>query len=436
MKDLKVAGRSSSFQFKGKNIDSSEVGDKLNVDTILEGSVRKQDKHVRISARLINAKDGFHLWSEKFDRDMDDIFAIQDEIATAITEKLKVTLLQQEKRTLFKPATQNRSAYDLYLKGRFFWNKRGSGLKQGLTYFIQATILDEKFALAHAGIADTYALLAFYSVLPPDEAIPKARDAAQKAISEDPGRVEPYSVLAFVSMFYNWDWIEARKQFEKIFEMNPRYAPAHYWYSQYLCWIEKDYDAAVYEARFAIELEPLVSHSHHLLAFVNYNYGKFEEGLEAAKMAVELDPGSFLAYSSLGMSYFGLNQTAEAVKAIQMSIELSSRHQYPLAQIFYIYTQTGEKVAAKSIADELINRSEKEYISCIILALVSYTYKEYDNAIQFTEKAFKQHDNVLTWIGISELFSFFRTDSRFTPYLERMHFPGENNDNFGIEKFT
>lgn len=434
LKDLKVAGRSSSFQFKGKDIDPSEVGNKLHVDTILEGSVRKQDKRVRISARLINAKNGFHLWSEKFDRDMDDIFAIQDEIATAITEKLKVTLLHQEKRSLYKTPTKNQSAYDLYLKGRFFWNKRGKGLQQGLTCFIQATILDEHFALAHAGIADTYALLAFYSMLPPDEAIPKALDAAQKAIREDPGRVEPYSVLPFVSMFYNWNWIEARKQFEKIFEMNPRYAPAHYWYSQYLCWIERDCSGAVTEARYAIELEPLVSHSHHLLAFVNYNYGLYKEALEAAKMAVELDAGSFLAYSSMGMSYLGLNQIKEAEEALKRSLELSGRHQYPLAQLFYLYTKTGDERAAKSISDELITRSEKEYISGTVLAMIAYTYKEFDKAIQYTEKAFEQHDNVLTWIGISQLFSFFRTDKRFIPYLERMHFLGEGSGNQVLEK--
>lgn len=428
LKDLKVAGRSSSFQFKGKNVDPAEVGNKLHVETILEGSVRKQDKRIRVSAQLVNVKDGFHLWSEKYDRDLDNIFAIQDEIALAITEKLKLTLLHSEKQSLFKPPTNNKTAYDLYLKGRFFWNKRGKDLQKGLEYFIQATKLDEQFTLAYAGIADTYALLAFYAMLPPGEAIPKALEAAQKAIKTDPGRVEPYSVLAFVSMFYNWNWIEARKQFEKIFEMNPRYAPAHYWFSQYLCWIEKDYDSAIREAQYAIELEPLVSHSHHLLAFVNYNYGKFEEALEASKMAIELDAGSYLAFSSLAMSYYGLGNYDEAVKALLQSLELSGRHQFPLLQLFYIYSRSGEEAAARNIADELISRSQKEYISGTVLSLITYTYKEFDKCIQYVDKAFEQHDNVLTWIEISAMFSFFRTDKRFTPFLERMHFPGTKSD--------
>ena len=422
LKDLKVAGRSSSFQFKGKNVNLAEVGDKLHVQTVLEGSVRKQDKRIRVSAQLVNVKDGFHLWSEKFDRNLDDIFAIQDEIALAITEKLKLTLLHQEKQLLFKAPTNNKAAYDLYLKGMFFWNKRGAGLQKGLQYFIQATLLDEQFALAHSGIADTYALLAFYSLLPPNEAIPKALNAACKAITIDPTRVEPYSVQAFVTMFYNREWEKAKKEFGKLFEMNPRYAPAHYWYSQFLCWIEKDYDGAIVEAQYAITLEPLVSHSHHLLAFVHYNYDHFEEALEASNMAIELDRNSFLAYSSLGMSFYGLNKYKEAIKALTRSVELSSRHQYPLLQLFYIYSANGDEEAAKIIAAELRQRSEKEYISPAGLSFIAYTFKEYENAIQYLERAFRERDNVLTWMNVSSIFSFVRTDIKFKPYLERMAF--------------
>jgi adenylate cyclase len=284
--------------------------------------------------------------------------------------------------------------------------------------------MDEQFALAHTGIADTYALLAFYGMLPPDEAIPKALDAAQKAIKIDSRRVEPRSVVAFVTMFYRWNWVEARKQFEKVFEMNPRYAPAHYWYSQYLCWIEKDYESAEQEAEYAIELEPLVSHSHHLLAFVNYNFGKFQEALEASRMAIELDANSFLAYSSLGMSYYGLHKYDEAVKALLQSVALSARHQYALSLLFYIYSHSGDEAAARSIADELMERSQKEYISGVILSLIAYTYHDFDRAAQYVEQAFSQHDNAIIWINVSIIFSFFKTDDRFRPFLERMHFPG------------
>src|SRR5258706_3139780 len=163
LNDLKVAGRTSSFQFKGRNTALSEIGKKLGVRNILEGSVRKQRNHIRVTVQLVNAEDGFHLWSEKYDSDMDDIFSIQDEIALCVTEKLKITLLDEERAIITKTSTADQEAYDLYLKGRFYWNRRGPGLRKGLEYFIKATELDPEFSLAHAGIADTYALFGFYS---------------------------------------------------------------------------------------------------------------------------------------------------------------------------------------------------------------------------------------------------------------------------------
>ena len=260
-------------------------------------------------------------------------------------------------------------------------------------------------------------------MMPPGEAIPKALDAAEKAQRLDPEKVQPYSVLAFVTMFYSWNWTRAREQFEKVFEINPRYAPAHYWYSQYLCWIAKNYDAAVAQTKVAIELEPLVSHSYHLLAFVQYNYGKFKEALENSNIAVELDSNSFLAFSSLGMSLYGLNKYDEAVKALLQSAALSARHQYPLLQLFYIYSLAGDTVAAREIADELMMRAKSEYVSGVVLAFICYTYKEFEKAIESVERAFKQHDTVLIWMNISPIFSFFKTDAIFKPFFERMHFP-------------
>ena len=424
LKELKVAGRSSSFQFRDKKIDLAEIGDKLHVENVLEGSVRKQGNRVRIAARLVSVKDGFHLWSGKFDRNLDDIFAIQDEIALSITEKLKLTLLHEDKKALFTAPTNNKLAYDLYLRGKFYWNKRGPGLLKGLQYFQEATSIDSNFCLAYSGIADTYALLAFYAVMPPNQAIPKALEAASKALSIDPTKVEPNSVMAFVTMFYHHNWPEASKQFKKVIELNPRYAPAHYWYSQFLCWIENNYTGAVQEAQFAIELEPLVSHSHHLLAFVQYNYGMFNEALEASKMAVELDENSFLAHSSLGMSYFGLNKFDEAIDALQKSVTLSARHHYPLTQLFYIYTKLGRAADAKKIADELTERSGHEYVSGVTLSLVAYTYGDMDKAFEYIERAFFERDTVLIWINISSMFSYFKTDLRFRPFLERLHLTG------------
>ncbi|HEV8080950.1 MAG TPA: adenylate/guanylate cyclase domain-containing protein [Chitinophagaceae bacterium] len=422
LKDLKVAGRTSSFQFKGKNIDLRVLGQKLGVNTVLEGSVRKQANRLRVTAQLINVEDGFHLWSEKFDRDMDDIFAIQDEIAMAITEKLKITLRETERAIITTTSTENKEAYDLYLKGRFYWNRRGPGLKKALEYFVMAAKLDPEFSLAHAGIADTYALFGFYSFLPPHEVVPKARKAAERAIQLNPARVEPYSVLAYLTTFYDWNWIEAKKQFQKAITVNPGYAPAHYWYSNYLSWIEKDYRHSEKEALEAIEVEPLISHSHITLSSAYLCSEEFEKSRKSSQAAIELDANSFLSYSSLCMALYGLGKYEEAIAAIKFAVKISGRHQYPLFQLAWLYSMIGNLEGSQKILDELIIRSKTEFISGLSLAIAAYYSKNYDKAYDFLEQAFEERASLLPSISGYPFFSFLK-DPRFQPFVKRMNFP-------------
>jgi TolB-like protein/class 3 adenylate cyclase/Tfp pilus assembly protein PilF len=421
--DLKVAGRTSSFQFKGKNIDLRKLGQKLGVNTVLEGSVRKQGTHLRVTVQLINVEDGFHLWSEKYDREMDDIFAIQDEIALSVTEKLKIILLETERAIITRTPTENKEAYDLYLKGRFYWNRRGPGLRKGLEYFLKAAELDPEFSLAHAGIADTYALFAFYSVLPPREVIPKARQAATRAIHLNPARIEPYSVLAFITAFYDWNWTEAKKQFEKAIAINPGYAPAHVWYSNYLSWVEKDYFHSADEAFKAIEHEPLISHSHSILASVYVCFGKFEEACKSSQAGIELDANSFLAYTGLAQALHGLGKDKEAIETIQFAVNISARHQYPLFLLSWLYSMINNTQEAQKILDELILRSKTEFISAVSLSIAAYSSKNYDMAFEFLEQAFEERAGLLISISGYPFFSFIKTDPRFQPFLKRLNYP-------------
>src|SRR6188768_2728839 len=266
IKDLRVAGRTSSFHFKGRDIDIRLVGQKLNVRTLLEGSIRKHDLRLRITAQLINAEDGIQLWSERYDRELHDIFAIQDEIALAITEELKITLLEKDKVIINDKRTTNKEAYDLYLKGRFFLNKRGSGIKKALAYFQEASEIDPEFSLAYSGMSDAYSLLSFYGAIPPKKGMPIARQNAEKAIQSDPSNAEALTTLAFISVYYDWNWAEARKRFQRVFEINPRYAPAHFWYSYFLSYVEGRFDEGIEEAKKSELLEPLVSLFHQALS--------------------------------------------------------------------------------------------------------------------------------------------------------------------------
>ena len=423
VKDLKVAGRTSSYQFKGKNIDLREVGDKLGVSTVLEGSVRKQGNHLRISAQLINVEDGFQMWSERYDRDLDDIFVIQDEIAFTITEKLKITLLDTERAFIKKTPTVNKDAYDNYLRGRFFWKKRGSGLRKGLEYFLLAAEIDPLFAPAHAGIADSYSLLAFYSVIPPHDAMPKAKKAAETAIDLDESLVEAWTSLAFISMLYDWDWDAAKMQFKKAFSINNNYAPTHDWYSTFLSWVENKTDEAVKESTRAAELEPLVAISYNLLANTLLGAGRFNDAVNASQTAVELEANSFLAHWFLGVSYIGIEKYAEAIEALQTAVHLSGRHSWPLGELCNAYALTGKTQEAQEILDELIERSKTEFISGMFLFIPAYALKQYDLAFEFLERGFEQRDGTLPGCRAWPGFAPMKNDPRFREMIKRMNFP-------------
>ncbi len=424
LKELRVAGRTSSFHFKGKNIDVRKIGQKLNVQTVLEGSIRKQGTRLRITVQLINVQDGYHLWSERYDRELDDIFAVQDEIALAITEKLKITLLEHEIAIINKKPTENKEAYDLYLKGRFNLNRRGPGIKSALEYFQQAANLDPEFALAYTGMADAYAILAFYCVMPPHEAMPKAKQNAEKAIKLNTSHVEAYTSLAFINTFYDWNWAEAKKRFKLVFELNPNYAPAHYWYSYYLGFVERNSEGSINEAKkAAIELEPLVPFSHHVLSMMLINAGRYEEAMLEGNMVIELDSNSSPGFRSLGLSLAGLQRYQESIEALKKSVLFSNRHPWPLVELCWVYSLAGNQTEAQNILDELIIRSETEYISKLFMSGAAYFSKNHDKAFEYLEMAFDQRDGALLAMNTWPLCAYIRNDPRYQPFIKRMNFP-------------
>jgi len=294
LKDLKVANRSSSFQFNTKTVNLREIGEKLGVNTVMEGSVRRQGKRLRVTVQLINVNDGFHLWSEKYDGDIDDIFAIQDQIALSTTEKLKVTLLEKDEVKINKNITHNHEAYELYLKGRYNVNKRGGYIMKAINCFQMAIDIDPHFALAHAGYADANLMAAFYGLVPSEKVIYQAKKSAETAIEIDPNLCEPYCSLGCYYTCFEWNWKEGEKNFLKSIELNPNYAQAHYWYGNlYLGWAMGDFFRAETHARIAIEIEPHSSICYCLYASILSTAGKFKEAIEACNKALELDKTSF-----------------------------------------------------------------------------------------------------------------------------------------------
>lgn len=426
LKELKVAGRASSFQFKGKNIDLNEVGKKLNVRTVLEGSVRKQKNRLRITAQLTNVDDGYNLWSEKYDREIDDIFAIQDEIALAITKKLKITLLQKEKERINKKPTQNKEAYELYLKGRFYMNRRGASIWQGMKYFQEAMAKDENFALAYAGYADACLLLAFYNFLPTGEVMPKAKFAAEYALKIDNTLSEAHTSLGFYYGYFEWDKKRSGEYFKKALELNPNYAQGHFWYALfYLAWIENDFVKAEEQMKYAIELEPLSAIGYAIQTCMFYTENKHKEAVQAAKTGVELDAGSYLSHRMMGSSYVELGELDEAIRIFKYCIEISKRFQWSITDLLWAYCRNGNKEEAIILLEELKKRAATENICYAYLGLSEAWLGNINTAMEYIQKAFDNREPILITFKIKDVPGMpdtLRKDPRFQQLVEKIAF--------------
>lgn len=425
LKDLKVAGRTSSFQFKEKNMGLKEIGEKLGVSTVLEGSVRKQGNRLRVTAQLIKVEDGFHLWSERFDREMDDIFAIQDEIALAITEKLKITLLQDDRSKITKIYTSNTDAYELYLKGRFHLNRRGASILTGIQCFQKAIELDPDFALAYAGFADSLSMTTSWGLAHPAGIINKAKESANKAIFLDDTLSEPYCSLGMHFTFFERNWIEAKKNFLHSIKLNPKFSQAHYLYAwDLLSWVEGKFDEAEKYGETAIKLDPLSSICYASHALILHTAKKYEKSLEVAKTSIDLDGNSFVGHLGEGLSYLGLQRYDEAVTSFKKTLRLSNRHQFPVSALVWAYCLKGIPEQAKVYFEELKQRASKEYISSGLLGLCAAYLNDADVAFEYLEKANADLEPIVLSIKYEPWVpSQLKDDDRYQALLNKIGYP-------------
>jgi adenylate cyclase len=427
--DLKVAGRTSSFQFNSNHNDLREVGEKLGVRTVLEGSVRKQGNRLRVMVQLVNVEDGFHLWSEKYDRNLDDIFAIQDEIASAVTEKMKVTFQQQDRGRTSRSYTQNTDAYELYLKGRFFINRRGAFILTGIRYFEQAIDLDPDFALAHAGYADANLMAAFYGILPPLPAMRQAKRAADTALALDPTLCEPYCSLAYYYTACEWSWELAESYYLEAIRRNPQYAVSHYWYGiNLLAWVKGDFEQAEKQGAICIQLEPLSAVCHGIYASILLVAGKFEQALAVARTGVELDPESFLCLLYEGWATLYLGQCQAAITTFERLILVTNKHHFALSALIVACCQTGDYQRAREVFAEIKGKCQQLDIACTGTGIAAAHLQELDEAMAYLEKGFQAHDPLLLtlkyehWVPAN-----LKADARFQELLDRIGFPEKRN---------
>jgi len=423
---LRVVARTSAFSFRGKKIDIREIGRNLNVQALLEGSVRKAGSRLRITAQLVNVADGYHLWSEKYDRDIGelscpgDIFAIQDEISLAIVDKLKVRLLGGEKAGLVKRHTKDLDAFNLYLKGRYFWNKRTEeSLKWSIEYFNQAIEKDPGYALAYAGLADSNLTLQDYTFVSPKETLPKAKEAAHKALEIDSMLAEAHNSLAQV-MFREWDWEGAEREHKLAIELNPNYATAHHWYSLVLTYMGR-FDEAVAEMRLALELDPLSLVINRNLGMGLYYARRYDQALEQLQKTLEMEPTFSLTHAGLGEVYVQKAMYEEALKEFEREKHIQ-KGLNPLVETWkgITYAKMGRRGKARKILADLLERAKQAYVPLILTASLSFALAENDRGFEWLDKGYEEHDSTLLEIKVDPRFDGVRLDPRFIALLKKV----------------
>lgn len=425
LKDLHVAGRTSSFQFKGKNFSLRQVGKKLAVHHVLEGSLRKQGNRIRITVQLVNVESGYHLWSEKYDREVNDVFAIQDEIALSITEKLLVTLLKKERELITKSHTQNAAAYELYLKGRFYLERRGASLITSIGCFRKAIEIDPDFALAHSGYADANMLLATYGLLPPRRVMEQAKMSAERARELDPTLCQPYCSLGYYYANFEWNWVEAKKNFLKSIELNPKFAEGHFRYGlTFVSYVEGDFGEAEKHCEIATKLEPLSSICFGNYSMILHGSGKYSEALEMCKIGIELDANSFLCHINAGRTNLALKNYDEAITCFQAAMRLTNRHHFAMNGLIWTYCFSGQFEEARKLFDELKERSSTEYIAKTYTGLSAAYLGDREEGFRLLEEAFQDRDPTLLMLNYERWVpGSVKEDPRFQQLLDRIGFP-------------
>jgi len=419
---LRVVARTSAFALKGMNLDIREIGRKLDVKAVLEGSVRKAGNRLRVTAQLINVEDGFHLWSERYDRELADIFAIQDEISEAIVDSLKVTLGVGEKTALRKRSTNDPEAYSLYLKGLYFYARPSpESYEKALNCYRAAIDKDPNFALAYAGMANVFGGLGVLNLAPPAEMWPKAKAALQKALSLDEDLAEAHAVAAALAFWYEWDWDAAGRSFDRALSLNPGDAMSHGQRGLF-CLNRRMFDEAIGEIKKALELDPIMPMYHAWSVCLHWSVGRLDEALQEFARALEIDPNLGLAYFHAGMAYALKGLLDEALETFEKGKKLVVFPGWIESNLGLISLRKGDRVKAELILAEMIESRNKTNVSATSIAFLAGQLGKLDMAFEFVDKAYEERDSLMAYIHIyTEFLSpAIWADPRFKGVLAKM----------------
>jgi serine/threonine-protein kinase len=420
LSNLSVMSRSSVFHFKGKDIDPQKVGKEMGVKAVLLGRVVQRGNNLQISTELVDVSNSNQIWGKQYNKTLSDILTVQEDISKEISQQLRLKLVGEDEKRLTKRSTENTEAYQLYLNGRFHWNKRKADhLEKAVDYFTQAIEKDPGFALAYAGLASTYSLLPEYSGKPPRDFIPKAEKAARKAMGLDVTLAEPHAVLGY-NMNYQWDWEGAEREYKRAIELDPNYPTAHHWYSDILEHQGK-LEEALSEIKRAQELDPL---SPIITAQVGENLfymQRYDLAIEQFNKVLELDQNFPYVYVFLGNMYAQQNKFDEAISELQKVRQIvGAVNPYGIGHLGYVYARAGKKNEAIKVLNQLLEFSKKGYTLSVQIAYVYAGLGDKDRAFEWLEKGYNEQNRFLGYLKIDHPWDSLRSDSRYTALLKKI----------------
>jgi TolB-like protein/DNA-binding SARP family transcriptional activator/Tfp pilus assembly protein PilF len=420
LEGLAVVGRTSVFAVKDQSADVRDIAQRLGVSAVLAGSVRKSGDRLRISAQLVNAADGYELWSETYERQMEDVFAIQDDISRAIVTRLRGRLTGEDVTRLAVAGTEDPAAYNLYLKGRFEWHKRTEqGLRNAAAYFQQALDRAPDYARAHAGLGDAFAVLGFYDYLPPAEAFPNAAAAARRALQLDASLAEAHATLGYVALYYDWDWERAETEFRLTIDLDPGYSTGRQWYANLLTAMGR-FDEAVHEMRAAQELDPLSLIANAALGWVLYYAGDHERAVDQLARTLELNPEFELAHLWRGQALEQMGRTAEGFAELERAVQLSGGSAISSATLARARAIAGDHQTARNLLRQLEDRSGAGYVPAYEIAKVYEALGEPETAIAWLEQAYRQRSHSMVFLAVDPQLVRLRERPGYLRLLEQV----------------
>jgi len=417
-----VRPTSAIEQYRNSTLSPEAAGKQQGVDAVLDGLIQRQEGRLRLTVQLVRVRDGAELWADTFDEKYTNIFALEDEVSERVVRSLRLRLTDADVKRITKRPTENALAYDAYIKGRYFWNKRtGDGLWKGLDYFREAIRLDPTFAGAYEGVADSYAALGLYAVMSPTQAFPAAREAATKALQMDDGLADAHATLGLIHFYYDWDGPAAEAEYRRATEVNPSYAMAHSWSGETLAAMGRFPEAAE-EARQALNDDPLSLAVNTNAGWTFCLAGQPDTAIEILRKAIEMDPAFPRSYFRLGMVYGSRGLKDQAIAELQKAVQVSGGDPYYEASLGYAYAVAGHAAEARQILDNLKRRSPHEYIPAYGIALVYAGLKDRRSALEWLAKASIDHSTSMAFAKVDPSLATLRDDPEFLKLTERLAF--------------